>query len=317
MEAGQGAPKVDMADPSEDVQPEKESTSRISRSAVIAFCLVAGLTYRASVSLVPAGIAEDGFVLGLAGLLLVLAMLSRRAQRLRRFWEIPFAFFVFTIAGFFGDGMVSPLQHLFVKDVLHETTSANNPLASTIQGTVWAQLTATLLLALPVVLLTKASGARLRSIFIRRPANWWGLLVAVLCFGVIYFLAIRGRTETFFPTNGALTPARIFALTPALVVLVLLNGFREELWFRALFLNKYARFLSPLTSNLLAGVIFTSFHVQVQYSASILPFLGYALLNGLILGWLMQRTKSVLAPAIFHAATDIPIFLVYLSYVSS
>ena len=100
MEAGQGAPKVDMADPSEDVQPEKESTSRISRSAVIAFCLVAGLTYRASVSLVPAGIAEDGFVLGLAGLLLVLAMLSRRAQRLRRFWEIPFAFFVFTIAGF-------------------------------------------------------------------------------------------------------------------------------------------------------------------------------------------------------------------------
>src|SRR5205823_700695 len=148
MEAGQGAPKVDMADPSEDVQPEKESTSRISRSAVIAFCLVAGLTYRASVSLVPAGIAEDGFVLGLAGLLLVLAMLSRRAQRLRRFWEIPFAFFVFTIAGFFGDGMVSPLQHLFVKDVLHETTSANNPLSFTIQGTVWAQLTDKLLLAL-------------------------------------------------------------------------------------------------------------------------------------------------------------------------
>jgi membrane protease YdiL (CAAX protease family) len=66
----------------------------------------------------------------------------------------------------------------------------------------------------------------------------------------------------------------------------------------------------------LAGVIFTSFHVQVQYSASILPFLAYAFVIALILGWLMQRTKSIVAPAIFHAGTDIPIFLVYLSYAS-
>jgi uncharacterized protein len=317
MEAVKKARIVDVANPSDDGQPEKEPTSLVFRSGLVAFCLVAGLTYRASVSLVPAGIAEDAFVLGLAALLLVLAIMARRAETLRKYWEIPFAFFVFTVAGFFGDGMISPLQHLFVKDVLHETTTTTNPLASTVQGTVWAQLSATLLLAIPIVLLTRASGNSLRSIFIRKPANWWGLVAAVVCFVAIYALAIRGRTETFFPTHGVLTPARIFALTPALVVLVLLNGFREELWFRALFLNKYARFLSPLSSNVLAGVIFTSFHVQVQYSASVLPFLAYALLIGLIAGWLMQRTKSVLAPAIFHAGTDIPIFLVYLSYVST
>ena len=317
MDMVKGTRTVDGAGTNEISQPAREPTSLMSRSGLVAFCLVAGLTYRASVSLLPAGIAEDAFVLGLAALLLVLAFMARRSETMRRYWEIPFAFFVFTVAGFFGDGMISPLQHLFVKDVLHETTTTNNPLASTVAGTVWAQLSGTVLLTLPVLALTRASGSSLRSIFIRKPSNWWGLLVAIACFAIIYFLAIRGRTEAFFPTHGTLTPARIFALTPALVVLVLLNGFREELWFRALFLNKYARFLSPLSSNVLAGLIFTSFHVQVQYSASILPFLGYALLIGLILGWLMQRTNSILAPAIFHAGTDIPIFLVYLSYVSN
>ena len=180
-----------------------------------------------------------------------------------------------------------------------------------------AQLFGTLILVVPIIVLTRASGSSLRSIFISRPARWWGVAVGLACFLVIYFLVARGRTESFFPTNGAISTAHLLALTPALVVLVLLNGFREELWFRGLFLNKYGRFLSPLSSNVLAAVIFTSFHVQVQYSASIVIFLAYALINGLILGWLMQRTRSIIAPAIFHAGTDIPIFLVYLSYASS
>jgi membrane protease YdiL (CAAX protease family) len=267
--------------------------------------------------LIPSGILEDSFVLGLSALFLALAILARRGQKLQRYWEVPFAFFVFTIAAFFGDGAVSPLQHFFVRDVLHETTSTNNPLASTVLGTVLAQLFGTLILVVPILALTKASGRDLRSIFIARPSNWWGPVVGLVCFLAIYFLAARGRTEAFFPTNGVVTTSRFLSLTPALVVLVLLNGLREELWFRGLFLNKYGKFLSPLSSNVLAAAIFTSFHVQVQYSANLLPFLGYALLLGLICGWLMQRTNSLLAPAIFHAGTDIPIFLVYLSYAST
>jgi membrane protease YdiL (CAAX protease family) len=309
--------QADSKNLNDSLEPQREPTSLISRSVLVAFCLVAGLTYRASVSLIPSGLFEDAFVLGLSGLFLVLSALARRTQDVRKYWAIPFAFFVFTLAAFFGDGTISPLQHLFVRDVLHQTTSTNNPLASTVAGTVLAQLFGTLLLVLPIVLLTRASGADLRSIFIARPSNWWGLLVGIICFLVIYVLAARGRTEAFFPTNGRVTTSRFISLTPALIVLVLLNGFREELWFRGLFLNKYGRFLSPASSNVLAAVIFTSFHVQVQYAASILPFLGYALINGLILGWLMQRTKSILPSLIFHAGTDIPIFLVYLTYAST
>jgi hypothetical protein len=114
----------------------KQATSLSSRLVLIVFCLAASFAYRASVSLLPTGIVEDCFLLGLAALLLTIAILTRRSPALSPYWEIPYAFFVFTIAGFAGDASISSLQQGFVQYVLHETPSANNPLASTILGTV-------------------------------------------------------------------------------------------------------------------------------------------------------------------------------------
>ena len=292
----------------------QESTGRGAQILVVVFCLVAGLGYRASVSLIRSGIAEAVFILAGAAVLLVLALAARRTGTFARFWEIPFAFFVFFVAGFFGDGSISPFQHFFVSNVLHESTSTNDPLASTMTGSVLAQVGGTMLLAVPIVALTLASGRSLQEIFIAKPKSLWRLVAAVIVFLAFWFIALRGRTVSFFPIHGAFTTSRFLSITPALVVLVLLNGFREEIWFRALFLNKYGRFLSPALANVLAAVIFTSFHVEVKYAASVVIFLVYTLVIGLIAGWLMQRSGSLLASTIFHAGTDIPIFLVYLSY---
>src|SRR5207248_2934835 len=246
----------------------KESTSLISRSVLVVFCLAAGFAYRASVSLIPTGIFEDAFLFGLAALLLTVAVLTRRSQNLRRYWEIPFAFFVFTVAGFAGDVSISPLQQWFIHDVLHETPSVNNPLASTVLGTVLAQVFGTLSLVLPIILLTKASGSSLNTLFLNKQRSWVWLLVSIIGFLVFFLLAAFGLSSSFFPNNGV-TFSRFLALTPALLVLVLCNGLREELWLRGLFLKKYGRFLGPFSSNLLAAIIFTSFHVQVQYSRSL------------------------------------------------
>lgn len=292
----------------------ERSVGIMPKVLLVGFCLVAGLAYRASVSAIPSGVAEDAFVAGIAALLLVAALAARRTSTLAEYWEIPFAFFVFYVAGFLGDGNISPIQRWFVSDVLHESTSANNPLASSVTGSVLAQVCGTLLIAVPIVALTVASRRSLADIYIAKPLNRWPVIVGVACFAVIWFLALRGRTVSFFPIHGELTTSRFLSLTPALVVLVLLNGLREELFFRALFLKKYGRFLSPAVANVLAAVIFTSFHVEVKYAASVLIFLVYTLINGLILGWLMQRSGSLLASTLFHAGTDIPIFLVYLSY---
>ena len=293
----------------------RESTSLILRSVLVVFCLAAGFAYRASVSLIPTGVFEDAFLLGLAALFLIVAALVRRSQNLSRYWEVPFAFFIFTIAGLVGDVSISPLQQWFIHDVLHESPSVNNPLASTILGTVLAQVFGTLSLVLPIILLTKASGSDLNAIFINKERSWKWLGVGIVGFLVFFLLAAFGLSKSFFPNNGV-SLSRFLALTPALIVLVLCNGLREELWFRGLFLKKYGRFLGPVSSNLLAAIIFTSFHVQVQYSRSLPIFLAVALIQGLVLGYLMQKSESMLAPAIFHAGIDIPIYLVYLSYAS-
>src|SRR5260370_1325248 len=178
----------------------KESTSLISRSVLVVFCLAAGFAYRASVSLIPTGIFEDVFLIGLAALLLTVAILTRRSRSLQRYWEIPFAFFVFTVAGFAGDVSISPLQQWFIHDVLHETPSVNNPLASTVLGTVLAQVFGTLSLVLPIILLTKASGSSLNALFLNKQRSWVWLLVSIIGFLVFFLLSASGRSQALiFP----------------------------------------------------------------------------------------------------------------------
>ncbi len=299
-------------DPAQSFSPQRESTSSAARILLVLFCLIAGLGYRFLVGLLPASPAQVAVLLGFAVILLVLALAARRTASLNRYWEIPFAFFIFAVAGILGDqgGFV---QQAFVRDVLHEAPTAHNSLATTVMGTIWAQLFSTACLVIPILLLTKAAGSDLRSIFVSWTRKWWPLAVGVLGFLLYLFFTLSGRAANFFPNNGV-TRERFLALTPAIIVLVLCNGLREELWFRGLFLKKYGRFLSPFGSNLLSAVIFASFHVQVQYTPALIPFLIIALVLGLLFGYLMQKSDSLLPSLIFHAGSDIPIFLVYLSY---
>jgi membrane protease YdiL (CAAX protease family) len=294
---------------------QRQSTNLTSRLGLVAFCLVAAFAYRASVSLIPVGLWEGAFLVALSALFLAIAVALRRHSNLNRYWQIPFAFFVFTIAGLAADVSISPVQRAFIANVLHQTPTTNNPLASTVLGTVLVQVFSTLCIVVPIVLLTKASGRDMASIFICRAKNQIGLVVGIIGFVVFFVLAARGRTAAFFPGSGV-TFQHFLQLAPALVVLVLCNGLREELWFRGLFLRKYEQFLGRWASNILAAVIFTSFHVQVQYALHLLPFLGFTLVLGLACGYLMQRSGSIIGPALLHAGSDIPIFLAYLSYVS-
>ncbi len=296
----------------QSLSPQRESTSFAARVVLVLFCLAAGLGYRFLVGLLPPGLGQVAILLALAAVLLLLALGARRSATLNRYWEIPFAFFIFAVAGILGD-QGGFIQQAFVRGVLHEAPTAHNSLASTVMGTVWAQLFSTACLAIPIIVLTKASGNDLRSIFVAWPQRWWPLVVGVLGFVLYFLFTLSGRAARFFPNNGV-TRERFLALAPAIIVLVLCNGLREELWFRGLFLDKYGKFLSPFASNLLSAFIFASFHVQVQYTPALIPFLIFALVLGLLFGYLMQKSGSLLPSLLFHAGSDIPIFLVYLSY---
>ncbi len=108
-------------------------------------------------------------------------------------------------------------------------------------GTVLAQLVSTACLVIPIILLTKASRNDLGSIFINMPRKWWPLVVGLIGFAGYYLLTSSGRTQKFFPNNGV-THSRFLELAPAIIVLVLCNGLREELWLRGVFLKKYGSF---------------------------------------------------------------------------
>src|SRR5258708_9954023 len=213
----------------DSLQPVREATSLAARSGLVIFCLAAGIGYRVLVGLFPPGLLQVVVLLILAAALLLLAVLARRSQNLTSYWEIPFAFFVFTLAGILSD-QAGFLQQLFVRNVLHEAPSANNPLATTVIGTVLAQLVSTACLVVPILFLTKASGSDLKSIFIDKTRNRWALLVGIGGFLVFLLYTASGRAQRFFP-NAGVTLSHFLTLSPALVVLVLCNGLREAFWF--------------------------------------------------------------------------------------
>jgi len=71
-------------------------------------------------------------------------------------------------------------------------------------------------------------------------------------------------------------------------------GICEEMLFRGLLLGQYRRVLSPARAILAGGLLFGLFHL------SIYRFLPTALL-GIIAGWLVLRTRSIVPAMILHA----------------
>jgi membrane protease YdiL (CAAX protease family) len=285
-----------------------------ARAALVALSLVVAGAYRASIAMLGMGVAEYAFLAGLAALLLVAGVTLRRSGR-ETYAALAFAFLAFVVAGFAADVNVSPLQRAFVVGVLHESPSAANPLAATVPGTVWVQTLSTATMVAVVVIVIKAAGGDLQSLYLSRGTGFLAPAIGLAVLVVFYYLAARGRMASFFPGSAVSLP-RLIALTPALIILVLMNGLREELWFRGLFLQRYATFIGPWGANVLAALVFASFHVQVQYAVHVLPFLGYALLLGLVAGYLMHSSQSLIGSVLLHAGTDIPIFLGYLAAAS-
>ena len=291
------------------------------RLSVVAFALVAALSYRTIVGVIPSSVAQLAALAGMAIVLLLLTIAARRARHWQRYEEVPFAFFVFFVAGIVGDGNGFIQHEIIFTDLLHEPPSATGQMgiASTVTGTVVSQFIGALCQTGAVIVLLKASGKSLESVYISRATVGRLMVLAIGAFALFHLVGAvpiffpQGFTARLFPRSG-LTWSHLIELTPALLILVLGNGMREEIWFRALFLKRYGQFMSPLSANVLAAVIFAAFHVQVAYTPFLALFLAITLGLGLLLGYIMQRSQNLFAAALVHAGSDIPIFLGYLSY---
>ena len=232
------------------------------------------------------------YTITLSLIFLLTAILLRRHKILKSYWQIFFAFFIASLAIFF-DFLI------------------NMP-SGTMSGLVLDMLVSTSIIVGTIILLTRLSGNTLSSIFLKKGNIKLGLIIGLIGFFFFALTSIPAAQYLFQGQN--LTLEKVVAWLPWILPIVLLNGVREELLYRGLFLKKFEGKLGLKTSNLLQAIIFSLSHSVAgvglnAYTPFIWVLVIFTFSLGLIWGYTMQRTNSVLGSILFHAGTDIPVFI--------
>jgi len=228
---------------------------------------------------------------------LVSCLLARRSQRFEPYWQILFACFI-------ASTVITVDYYLPSRDWLLKLLNLS---LHTPAGLAIDKLDSSILIILSVILLNKASGNHLASIYLNK-----GNLKQGLWFGAIAFLIFAASSipvsELFFGGRD-LQVTRILPWIPWILIFIVGNAFNEELLFRGLFLKKYSPFIGRFLSNLVIAIPFGLHHSGVSYSPGTLMFLALLIPLALAWGYLTQKTDSIWGSILFHAGTDIPVVL--------
>jgi uncharacterized protein len=232
------------------------------------------------------------YTLILSIIFLLSTVLLRSRKSVKCYWQIFFAFFIASLA-------------LFIDFLI------NIP-SDTMSTLFFDMLVSTSIIVSIIIILTRVSGNSLGSIFLKKGNIKLGLIIGLAGFSFFALTSIPATQYLFQGQN--LNLGRVIAWLPWIIPIVLLNGIREELLYRGLFLKKLEPKLGLKASNLLQAIIFSLSHsvAGVGLNAytpyiSILVIFTFSL--GLAWGYIMQRTDSIIGSTLFHAGTDIPIFI--------
>jgi membrane protease YdiL (CAAX protease family) len=175
-------------------------------------------------------------------------------------------------------------------------------------GIALSKLSDSLIISGVLILSFLIGGYKLRSIYLKGGRLIPGLLIGFLIFVVLGYLAINNPQAKMGP--GFIRSNYIW-----IIVFVFANSFMEELIFRGIFLEKLNFYFKPVFSILLTSVCFAVPHLTVQYSPNVLFFTGIVFVLGMMCGYAMHYTRSIIAPVLIHAGADlmiiIPIFAMY------
>jgi membrane protease YdiL (CAAX protease family) len=238
--------------------------------------------------------------LTISALFLIVALWLKRNKRWNRYWRITFAFFVASVAF-----PVTLLLNRWGDVVL----SWFNVTVETSQGIAIAKMYEMILVVIPILLLTKLSGADLGSIYLKR-GNWklslgiGALLFFNFAISALMFFAERYTSADFL--GAAIVWGLVFSFA---------NGFMEELWLRGIFLKHFEPLFGVGGSVLLTSIVFAAMHAGVVYlSPAAVPFLlAYALTLGIGCGYLMMKTDNIWGATLIHAAADLFAFIAMLA----
>jgi membrane protease YdiL (CAAX protease family) len=145
------------------------------------------------------------------------------------------------------------------------------------------------------------------SIYLRKGNLRLGLIIGLSVFAVVAALSIPWAQWQY--RVGDLSLQRVLPWIPWILLFVLANSINEELLFRGLFLQKLEPLLGAFPANLCMAIPFTMLHIGIDYSRNALLLLTLLLPLGLLLGYVMQKARSILAPWLIHASMDIAVVL--------
>jgi membrane protease YdiL (CAAX protease family) len=280
------------------MDPTHEAGSpRVHRGLILLFSAVAGFLvffggafamgitsgHRLGISQVAVGRGSHVAVI-LGSLTAALAL--RKKTRLRPYWRLAFAYFVASCAI-----MLSDYTGDWALILSGQALNTAKGFAALKLGEDAAIIGTIIVLAL----LTRDDPEEL---FLSKGRLRLGLIIGITSFLVFTVLGLSSTLAK------GIRPDRVRGLLPAFLLIVLTDGFMEELLFRGLFLRRLGRFVGDNWANVVTAMVFTFMHLGVSFTASLPTFLMTVFLLGLLWGWIMQRTGSVLAPALFHAGID-------------
>jgi membrane protease YdiL (CAAX protease family) len=233
--------------------------------------------------------------IGVILLLLIAVLLVRKSTRFEKYWQVLLGLLIMAIA-------VS-LDWVFGRYLIDSLgVNGNTPVSFAL-----LKLNECVVVVCAVVLFTRMSGGSLGSIYIQKGNLKLGLIIGSIAFIVCVAGSVPMTFLMFKP--GDLTLARIISWIPWVLISVLANATQEELLFRGLFLRKLQPFFGKFLSTLLIVLVFTFLHKGITYTSN--DYLFLAILSSLALAWgyIMQKTDGVWGSILFHAGTDIPVFL--------
>ena len=221
---------------------------------------------------------------------------SCKTESLKKYWRVFSAFFIASFA--------------ILVDI-----SVNIP-ATSMNGIALDMLLSATLIVITIVSLTRISGSRMASIFLKKGNIKSGLIVGLAGFLIFAATSVQAATMLFQGKNLGL--GRVISWAPWMLAVVMANGLREELLYRGLFLKKYETLLGSNISNLLQAIIFSLSHTvagtgTTAYTPFTAVFVLITFLLGLTWGYVMQRTDGLLGSVLFHAGSDIPVFMAIFS----
>jgi membrane protease YdiL (CAAX protease family) len=179
---------------------------------------------------------------------------------------------------------------------------------NTAKGFALIKLSDCLIISSVLILSFIIGGYKLNSLYIAKGKLMAGLLIGTLVFIIFGYLALSNPQAKIEP--GFLKMNIVWIL-----VFVFANSFMEELLFRGIFLERLNCYFKPVWSIILTSICFAAPHLTVNYSQNVLFFSGIVFILGLMCGFAMHYTKSIIAPMLIHAGADLMIIVpVFASY---